>query len=98
GTVRDLLPDVRAMLRSATFGESDKKTVNGVRCQDWKFTMHSATSGQRGTVCIGLDDHLPYEMTTDNGGRYSYTNYNRPLQFDAPEAILQSASSTDGSN
>lgn len=98
GTVRDLLPDVRAMLRSATFGEGDKKTVNGVRCRDWNFAMHSSTSGQRGSVCIGLEDHLPYEMTTDNGAHYSYTDYNRPLQFDAPEAILQSASSTDGSN
>jgi hypothetical protein len=98
GTVRDLLPDVRAMLRSATFGKGDQKTVNGVRCQDWNFTMHSSTSGQRGSVCIGLKDHLPYEMTTDDGGHYSYADYNRPLQFDAPEAVLQAASSTDGSN
>jgi len=98
GTVRDLLPDARAMLRSATFGKGDKKTVNGVRCQDWSFSMHSANSGQRGSVCIGLEDHLPYEMITDNGGHYSYTDYNRPLQFDAPDAILQAASSTGGSN
>jgi hypothetical protein len=98
GTVRDLLPDVRVMLRSATFGKGDKKTVNGVRCQDWNFAMHSATSGQRGSVCIGLEDHLPYEMTTDNVGHYSYADYNRPLQFDAPEAILQPANATDGSN
>jgi len=93
GTLRDLLPDFRAMLRSATFGKGDKKTVNGLRCQDWKFTMHSRNSGQRGTVCIGLEDHLPYEMTTDDGGHYSYADYNRPLQFDAPEAVLQAASS-----
>jgi hypothetical protein len=98
GTIRDLLPDVRAMLRSATFGKGDKKTVNGVRCQDWNFTMHSASSGQRGSVCVGLEDHLPYEMTTDNVGRYSYTDYNRPIQFDAPEAVLQPASAIDGSN
>jgi len=98
GTLRDLLPDVRALLRSATFGKGDKKTVNGVRCQDWNFTNHSRNSGQRGTVCIGLADHLPYEMTIDNSGRYSYTDYNRPLELDAPEAVLQAASSTDGSN
>ncbi|SPF48934.1 hypothetical protein SBA1_90070 [Candidatus Sulfotelmatobacter kueseliae] len=98
GTLRDLLPNIRAMLRSATFGKGDKKTVNGVRCQDWKFSMHSATSGQRGSVCIGLEDHLPYEMTTDDVGHYSYTDYNQPLQFDAPEAVLQAASSSDGSN
>lgn len=98
GTVRDLVPDVRAMLRSATFGKGDKKTVNGVRCQDWNFAMHSSNSGQRGSVCMGLEDHLPYEMTTDNGGHYSYTDYNRPMQFDGPEAVLQPVSSTGGSN
>jgi hypothetical protein len=98
GTLRDLLPDVRALLQSATFGKGDKKTVDGVRCQDWKFTNHSRNSGQRGTVCIGLGDHLPYEMTIDNSGRYSYTDYNRPLELDAPEAVLEAASSTDGSN
>lgn len=98
GTVRDLLPDVRAMLNSATFGKGDKKTVNGVRCQDWNFTNHSRNSGQKGSVCIGLGDHLPYEMIVENTGQYSYSDYNRSLQFDAPEAVLQSTSSTGGSN
>ncbi len=94
GTLRDLLPDARAMLRNAMIGKGDRKTVNGVRCQDWKFAMKSSTSGAQGTVCIGLEDHLPYEMTTDSGGRYSYSDYNRPIQFEAPEAVLQQASST----
>lgn len=97
GTVRDLLPDVRALLRSATFGKGDKKTVNGVRCRDWEFTNHSRNSGQKGTVCVGLEDHLPYEMTVENAGRYSYTDYNRPVQFDAPDAVVLPVSST-GSN
>jgi len=98
GTIRDLLPDIRRMLRSATFAKGDKKTVNGVRCQDWEFAMHSATSGQKGTLCIGLEDHLPYEMTVDNVDRYSYSDYNQPLQFDAPYEVLHAASSTEGSN
>jgi hypothetical protein len=98
GNLRDLLPDARRMLRSAMIGKSDKKTVNGIRCQDWHFAMESSTSGVKGTVCIGLQDHLPYEMTTDDGGRYSYTDYNQPLQFDAPEDVLQAASSSAGSN
>lgn len=97
-SLRDLLPDTRAMLRNAMIGKGDKKTVNGVRCQDWGFAMKSSTSGQKGTVCIGLEDHLPYEMTTDNGARYSYSDYNKPIEFEAPEAVLQAASATDGSN
>ena len=93
GTLRDLLPDTRAMLRSALIGKADKKTVNGVHCQDWQFAMKSSTSGVKGTVCIGVEDHLPYEMITDSGGHYSYSNYNQPIPFEAPESILQSASS-----
>jgi hypothetical protein len=96
GTLRDLLPDVRAMLRNAMIGKGDKKTINGVRCQDWQFAMKSATSGVHGTVCIGLEDHLPYEMTTDGGTHYSYSDYNQPIQFEAPDDILQSASSSAG--
>lgn len=97
GTLRDLLPDVRSMLRNAMIGKADKKTVNGVRCQEWQFAMKSSTSGVHGTVCIGLQDHLPYEMTTDSGGHYSYSDYNQPIQFDAPDSILQQATLT-GSN
>ena len=94
GTLRDLLPDFRAMLRNAMIGKGDKKTVNGVRCQDWEYAMKSRNTGEHGTVCIGLEDHLPYEMTTvDSGGHYSYSDYNRPIQFEAAESILQSASS-----
>ena len=98
GTVRDLVPNVREMLRHAMIGKGDKKTVNGVHCQDWTFVMKSSYSGQKGTVCIGLEDHLPHEMTTEGGGHYSYSDYNQPIQFDAPEAVLQAASSSEGSN
>jgi hypothetical protein len=41
-----------------------------------------------------VDDHLPYEMTTENGGRFSYSDYNRPIQFEAPESVLQTATVT----
>ena len=97
GTVRDLLPDVSALISRGITEKGDKKTVNGVRCREWKFDMRTALSSQVGSVCIGLDDHLPYEMTMD-GGHYSYSDYNRPIQFDAPEAVLQPASATTGSN
>lgn len=97
-TVRDLLPDTRAMLRSAMIGAAEKKTVNGVACQNWRFAMKSATSGQKGWVCIGIEDHLPYEMTIENGGRYSYSDYNRPIQMDAPESVMDAATAAAASN
>jgi hypothetical protein len=98
GTVRDLFPNVLEMLRHAMIGKGDKKTVDGVRCQDWTFVMKGANTGQKGSVCIGLEDHLPHEMITDDNGHFSYTDYNRTAPFDAPQDVLQAASSTGGSN
>jgi len=95
GTVRDLLPNIREMLRHAMIGKGDKKTVNGVRCQEWLVALRGA--GQQTSVCIGVDDHLPYEMTME-GGHYSYSDYNRPVQFDVPESVVEPASATDESN
>jgi hypothetical protein len=97
GTVRGVLPDMYKMISHAMSEKGDKKSVNGVRCREWKFDIRTALSSQQGSVCIGLDDHLPYEMTMD-GGHYSYSDYNHPIQFEAPEAVLQPASATDGSN
>ena len=97
GTANDLLPDMLTMVHHATTEKGDKKTVNGVRCREWKFDSRTAMSTTQGSVCLGLEDHLPYEMTMA-GGRYSYSDYNRPIQFDVPSAMLQTASSTEGSN
>ena len=98
GTLRDLLPDFRAMLRNALIGKGDKKVVNGVRCQEWRYAMKSRYSGAQGSIYLGLQDHLPYQMTIDGGDQYSYSDYNRPNPFEAPEAVVQEASSTEGSN
>jgi len=98
GIVRDLVPDVRGLMKNGSLGKGDKKTVNGVRCQEWNYTNLARTSGQKGTLCIGLDDHLPYEMTVENRGRYTYSDFNQPLQFDAPQAVLDAASATEASN
>jgi hypothetical protein len=94
GSLRDLLPDARSMLRNAMIGKAEQKTVSGVRCQDWQFAMKSMSSGVHGTLCIGVEDHLPYEMTTDGGAHYTYSGYNQPIQLEVPEIILEQASST----
>lgn len=98
GTVIDLMPDIRTMIRHAITEKGDKKTVSGVRCREWKFDLRTAMSSQKGSVCIGQDDHLPYELTMENGGHYIYSDYNRPIQFEVPEAAVQPASSTSESN
>lgn len=98
GTVVELLPDLRNMIRHAMTEEGSKKTVNGVKCREWKFALKGALSGgQTGSMCIGVDDHLPYELIVD-GGRSTYSDYNRPIQIDVPDASLQPASSTQETN
>ncbi len=93
----DLLPDVPTLISHGMMHKLDKKTVNGVRCRDWKFEIVTAVSSRPGTVCIGVDDHLPYEMTMA-GGVYSYSDFNRPLQLEAPQGGVQPASLPEGSN
>ena len=102
GDEKDLLPDLQELTRHGIMEKGDKKVVNGAKCRDWKFDMRTAMSSRKGSICIGVDDHLPYEFVMDSG-HYTYSDYNQPLQIDAPDASLQPVSSTapdssDGSN
>lgn len=90
----NVFPPFATMIKRGIIQKGDKKTVNGVRCREWKVTLKGGTSGlEHDTVCLGLDDHLPYEMTVDWAhSRSTYSDYNATLQIDAPEAALQPAS------
>jgi hypothetical protein len=95
-----LLPQIATMIQRGVLQKGDKKTVNGVRCREWLVAMRGAPSGlEHDTVCLGLQDHLPYELTVDwQSSRSSFSDYNSPIQFDIPEAALQPAAATTGSN
>lgn len=100
GTDSNLLPQIATMIKRGVLQKGDKKTVNGVRCRQWLVTMKGGTSGlEHDTVCLGLEDHLPYEMTVDwEHSRSSFSDYNSSIQFDLPEAAVQPASAATGSN
>lgn len=100
GSDSTLLPQVATMIRRGILQKGDKKTVNGVRCREWLVTMKGGTSGlEHDTICLGLEDHLPYEMTVDwQNARSTFSDYNSPIQIDVPEAALQPASTTAESN
>jgi hypothetical protein len=100
GVDSNLLPQIATMIKRGVLQKGDKKTVNGVRCREWLVTMKGGTRGlEHDTVCLGLEDHLPYEMTVDwENSRTSFSDYNRTIQFDGPEAALEPASNTAGSN
>jgi hypothetical protein len=96
GTDSGLLPQIATMIKRGVIQKGDKKTVNGVRCRQWLVTMKGGMNGlEHDTICLGLEDHLPYEMTVDwEHSRASYSDYNAPLEIAVPEAAAQPASST----
>jgi hypothetical protein len=100
GVDSNLLPEIATMIQRGILQKGDKKTVNGVRCREWLVTMKGGASGlEHDTVCLGLDDHLPYELTVDwEHARTLFSDYNAPIHFDLPEAALQSASANAESN
>src|SRR5579863_139729 len=100
GADTNLLPQIATMIKRGILQKGEKKTVNGVRCREWQVTMKGGYTGlEHDTVCLGLDDHLPYEMTVDyQNSRSSFSDYNTPIQIDVPEAALQAASSNNTSN
>lgn len=89
-----LLPEIATMIRRGIIQKGDKKTVNGVRCREWLVTIRGGTSGlEHDTVCLGLEDRLPYEVTVDWAhSRSSFSDYNAPIQMDVPEVSVQPAS------
>lgn len=94
-----VLPDLATMIHRGIIEKGDKKTVNGVRCREWKVTVRGGENGhalEHDTLCLGLDDHLPYEMTVDwNHSRTLYSDYNAPFQLDLPGPELQAASASN---
>ncbi len=100
GTNTNLFPDIATMIQRAILEKGDKKTVNGVRCREWLITMKmGGPEIEHNTVCIGLDDHLPYEMNADyNRAHYSFSDYNTAIPFDLPDAALQPVNAGDGAN
>jgi len=100
GNDNTLMPRIATMIQRGILQKGDKKTVNSVRCREWLVTMKGAPSGlEHDTVCLGLEDHLPYELTVDwLQLRASFSDYNAPITFDVPEAVVQQASTNTGSN
>ena len=91
-----LLPQLDTMIQRGVIQKGDKKVVNGVRCREWHVTLRAGLNRlEHDSVCIGLEDHLPYEITdASTGAHTSYSDYNVPLQIEVPDATVQPASST----
>jgi hypothetical protein len=76
------------MLKHGNIATGEKKTVNGTPCQEWRVTMLQANTQIKDvrTVCLGIDNHLPVEMTAHHL-RTTYSNLNEKffIELPAPE-------------
>jgi len=93
-----MMPAIATMIKRGILQKGDKKTVGGVRCREWHVTIKAGRGLEHDTVCLGMDDHLPYEMTVDSRHlRAAYSDYNS-LPLTLPDAAVQPASATSSSN
>lgn len=97
GVDSHVLPEIYTMLDRGVLQKGSKKTVNGVRCREWQVTLRGGTARfEHDTVCIGIEDHLPYEMTTDWDHSHAvFSDYNGAIAFDRPDTQLQPAGETN---
>jgi hypothetical protein len=85
-------PDMRHMQSKGIFKKGENKTLNGVLCRVWLVDVVEYGSGLEGrTVCLGLNDHLPYEVTSDYGhSRTTFSDFNAAIEVLEPPARIAS--------
>ncbi|HJT01873.1 MAG TPA: hypothetical protein VJ756_22455 [Terriglobales bacterium] len=79
---------------NAQVGRGDVANLGDASCQRWLVSFQHPGSGSRGlnyTICIGTSDYLPREVVMGSGGlATTYSDWNKPMQIDAPAASAQS--------
>ena len=80
---------------NAQVGRGDVANLGDASCQRWLVSFQHPGSSGRGlnyTVCVGTSDHLPREVVMGSGGlSTTYSDWNKPMQIDAPVASAQSS-------
>lgn len=93
-----MMPAIATMIKRGILQKGDNKTVGGVRCREWHVTLKGGGGLEHDTVCLGVDDHLPYELTVPWQNSHTlYSDYNS-LPLTLPEAAVQPASASTSSN
>ena len=93
---RDPVSVVAAMAAklNAQVARGELANAGDSSCQRWVVSFQHPGSSGRGlnyTVCIGTGDHLPREVVMGSGGlATTYSDWNKPMQIDAPAASAQS--------
>ena len=91
-----VLPELDRMVQHGVIEKGDKKTVDGKICREWRVTLRarpgplvprSSEDLEHRTICIGVDDHLPREMTISGAEHWAYS-FNTSTKVEAPTALV----------
>lgn len=91
-----VLPELDRMVQHGVIDKGDKKTVDGSVCREWKVTLRSRPGPllvrspedlEHRTLCIGVDDHLPREMTITGSEHWTYS-FNTSIAIETPTALV----------
>ena len=65
----------------ATATKGEITTIDGVECQEWTIT----TSESSGTLCVGVDDHLPHRFeSADGSATITFYDWNADITIEPP--------------
>ncbi len=84
GEAAHLFPDDRELDEHYVVTKKDTKQVNGIKCREWRVQRVGVRASDH-TVCIGVKDHLPYEISSSEGPLV-FSGWNQPINFEWPEA------------
>jgi hypothetical protein len=93
-------PDMSRMQKNGIFARGDSKDLNGVQCRVWKVQVTEYGSGlENRTICLGVKDHLPYEVTSDyDGSRTTFSDFNAAIEIPELTSIVASDQGSSASN
>ncbi len=71
-------PNFKGLIGRANIVKKSVKTVSGVRCREWlaQVLRRPGTGTEEYTICLGLKDHLPYEVSGTWESHLIFSDYN----------------------
>jgi len=93
-------PDMSRMQKNGIFVRGESKDLNGVQCRVWKVQVTEFGSGlENRTICLGVKDHLPYEVTSDyDGSRTTFSDFNAAIEIPELPSVPASDEGSRASN
>jgi hypothetical protein len=88
------------MQKNGIFERGDSKDLSGVQCRVWKVQVTEYGSGlENRTICLGVKDHLPYEITSDyDGSPATFSDFNAAIEIPELPSIAASDEGSRASN